>query len=262
MQSVIQVNVGMPGGPKDHRCARRNASRRMARQIVPAKVCFRFGNPSGGVAVDKQLPQQATRHLDGRLGVKLPWENGIHSLFIMRLFTAVDLQEETIRALAALVAQLKPVARLRWSPAENLHITTKFIGEWPPERLPELQRCLPAFEPAPSISVFSLGFFPNERFPKVLYARVEPTQSLLALAKATDQALTGIGIPAEKHPYRPHVTLARIPEAVYLHPLKDRLAELNPGRLGQFEATGYSLYESRARHYIPVETYPFRGAAA
>ena len=36
----------------------------------------------------------------------------------------------------------KPLARINWSPVDNLHITTKFIGEWPEARLDEIKRAL------------------------------------------------------------------------------------------------------------------------
>ena len=40
--------------------------------------------------------------------------------------------------LEELLRHLKPSARIAWSPIANLHVTTKFIGEWPEERLGEL----------------------------------------------------------------------------------------------------------------------------
>jgi 2'-5' RNA ligase len=49
----------------------------------------------------------------------------------MRLFTAIDLPPEVAGRLDALIAKLRPLANIRWSPAANLHITTKFIGQWP-----------------------------------------------------------------------------------------------------------------------------------
>ena len=173
----------------------------------------------------------------------------------MRLFTALDLSPEVSARLDLLVRELKPIARLRWSPPENLHITTKFIGDWPEHRLPELSAALPQAQPEPEISVAGVGFFPNDRHPKVFFARVEPAQELLSLAQATDSATGQLGVPLEKHPYRPHITLARIPESVHLHPLRDRLAELQPGALGSFQAQEFSLFESRGGKYTRLESF-------
>ena len=49
----------------------------------------------------------------------------------MRLFTAIDLPADVRDRLDKLIARLRPLARINWSPPENLHITTKFIGQWP-----------------------------------------------------------------------------------------------------------------------------------
>jgi 2'-5' RNA ligase len=53
----------------------------------------------------------------------------------MRLFTAIDLPAEVLDPLREFLARLRPLAKLHWSPVENLHITTKFIGEWPEARI-------------------------------------------------------------------------------------------------------------------------------
>ena len=62
----------------------------------------------------------------------------------MRLFTGLDLPAEVVGNLEELLQQLRPTARIQWSPPANLHITTKFIGEWPEERLEELKAALRA----------------------------------------------------------------------------------------------------------------------
>jgi len=176
----------------------------------------------------------------------------------MRLFTAVDIGPEVRERLVALAATLQPLARLKWSPAPNLHITTKFIGEWPADRLTELTGVLPASLPEPLITVSGIGFFPNDRHPKVLFARVEPSAALTALAHATDAALQRLGIVPEKHPYRPHVTLARIPECTRLHGLRERLDETPPGHFGTFPGSEFSLYESCGGHYTKLQTFPLQ----
>ena len=62
----------------------------------------------------------------------------------MRLFVALDLPYEMRRNLELLLHLLKPLARIQWSALENLHLTTKFIGEFPEARLEELKSALAA----------------------------------------------------------------------------------------------------------------------
>ncbi|MEO8097901.1 MAG: RNA 2',3'-cyclic phosphodiesterase [Acidobacteriota bacterium] len=130
----------------------------------------------------------------------------------MRLFTAIELPQHASPALIALIDHLRPLAKLAWTPPEKLHITTKFIGEYPQPRLSDLVQALSsvAVSHPIDITILRLGWLPSPRFPLTLFAAVERTESLHALATATDRALQPLGIAPEQRIYRPHVTLARM----------------------------------------------------
>jgi 2'-5' RNA ligase len=130
---------------------------------------------------------------------------------LMRLFTGLDLPAEAVHNLEAFVARLKPAAHIHWSPPANLHITTKFIGEFADSRLAELQAALATLpeRPAIEVTVGKVGFYPNERSPRVFWCGVE-APGLDALAAQTDSATALLGVARENRPYSPHLTLARI----------------------------------------------------
>ena len=164
----------------------------------------------------------------------------------MRLFTGLDLPEEVIRSLRKLLDHLRPTAKIQWSPPENLHITTKFIGEWPEPRLDELKSALaqlPSHAPIP-IHIRKVGFFPNPHAPRVFWCGVE-APGLEGLAAATDRATQALGIPAESRAFSPHLTLARIKERLNLQPLRESIAALPSLDFGQFVADRFFLYQSR-----------------
>src|SRR5205807_2008745 len=108
----------------------------------------------------------------------------------MRLFIAVDVPAEIKDKLQVLIQNLRPLARIQWSPVANLHLTTKFIGEWPESRIDDVKRALAAVATDGPVDVVvrDLGWFPNARNPRVLWAGVEPNPRLTALARATEQA--------------------------------------------------------------------------
>ncbi|HSW50487.1 MAG TPA: RNA 2',3'-cyclic phosphodiesterase [Bryobacteraceae bacterium] len=165
----------------------------------------------------------------------------------MRLFTAIDLPNDVRDRLAALIGRLRPAARLKWSTAGNLHVTTKFIGEWPAGRLAELTatlRGVPGGAPI-AVSVRGLGWFPNARASRVFWAGVEGGSPLEDLARATDLALSGLGIAREDRPFSPHLTLARIKDPVPLDRLRDAVSALPSVEFGQFTADRFSLYQSK-----------------
>lgn len=163
----------------------------------------------------------------------------------MRLFTGLDLPPDVIRNLDGLMARLRPAARIHWSPAANLHVTTKFIGEWPPARLEELKTALRRLGSRPPIqlAIRQLGFFPNAHSPRIFWCGVE-APGLDALAAGTDAATSQLGVARETRPFQPHLTLARIKDRVDLRPLRETIAALPSLGFGQFEARTFFLYQS------------------
>ncbi len=93
----------------------------------------------------------------------------------MRLFTGIAISHHVLERLARVLEELRPLAPLNWSPVENLHITSKFIGEWPEERLSELQAALENISPPSGfeMTIAGFGYFPNPRRPRTLFAGVQ-----------------------------------------------------------------------------------------
>jgi RNA 2',3'-cyclic 3'-phosphodiesterase len=180
----------------------------------------------------------------------------------MRLFTGLDVPYEMRRNLELLLQLLKPTADIRWSPLENLHVTTKFIGEWPQPRIEELERSLKQV-PRPGelkIGIRGLGWLPNPHHPRILYVGVSAPAGLADLATATDKHCSALGIQAETKPFRPHLTLARIKDSGNLFPLKKAIAELPNQDFGEYMAADFHLYESELRpggsRYVKLSSYP------
>ncbi len=166
----------------------------------------------------------------------------------MRLFIGLDLPGEVLRNLDAVVARLRPAARINWSPVANLHITTKFIGEWPEARLGEMKAALAGMAPSPAIpvSVRHVGFFPNPHAPRVFFCGIE-APGLRELAAATDAAVCALGVPRETRPFSPHLTLARIKDRLDLQPLREAIVALPSLEFGSFTAGSFFLYQSILR---------------
>lgn len=159
----------------------------------------------------------------------------------MRLFTAIDLNAALLKRLEQTLSALRPIAAIQWSRPQNLHITTKFIGEFPEARLEELKETLQPLTRRPpfSVSVRALAWFP-----RVLYAGVDGGSALRELAQATGSALAAIGIPPEPKSYSPHLTLARIKDKTPLESLRLAVANEQVTGFGQFEADRFWLYRS------------------
>ena len=184
----------------------------------------------------------------------------------MRLFIGLDVPYEMSRNLELLLHLLKPTADIQWSPMTNLHITTKFIGEWPEERLPDLKAALQEI-PRPgdlSVAIRGLGWFPNPHQPRIFYAAIQASPVLEKLAANTGAACQTLGIEAGHKPFHPHLTLARIKNPGDLFPLKKTIAELPNADFGAFTSTDFHLYLSRPTPsgslYTKLASYPLEAS--
>ena len=123
----------------------------------------------------------------------------------MRIFIAVDFSPAFRDALAALQDQLLSAGvGGRYLTPSNLHLTLAFVGQWPEDitdLLPQVRRPFP-------ITLSHLGVFPKA---KVLWAGVEPSETLDSLARQVRFALSEAGIPFDRQAFFPHITLARKP---------------------------------------------------
>ena len=163
----------------------------------------------------------------------------------MRLFTAIDLPQTLSLQLESVLVHLRQLAALRWSSVANLHITTKFLGEVTPERLPEVEAVLRAICVRPfRIRVKDFGWFPNERSPRVLFLRIDAEPELARLAELMNDALSAVGIRKENRAYSPHLTLARVPPACALQQLRERLSPHVFPRWEAFDVDRFFLYRS------------------
>ena len=122
-----------------------------------------------------------------------------------RLFVALEPSPEFRDALAALQDRLRAAGVAgRWPDPACLHMTLAYIGMWPEDvtaLLPPVRRPFP-------LTLSRLGIFPGA---DVLWAGVEPSAELDWLAAEVRRILDGAGIPFDRQPFFPHITLARKP---------------------------------------------------
>src|SRR5262249_44106079 len=149
------------------------------------------------------------------------------------------------------------------SPVYNLHVTLKFIGEWPVQDLDKLEQALRSVakrDPIP-VDIRGLGWFPNPHHPRVFWAGVQAGEALKQLAHDIDSAIEPLGIAIEDREFSPHLTLARIKQPVPLQPLRQAVADLESVDFGTYRAATFHLYRSQPGSagsiYTKLSDYPF-----
>jgi 2'-5' RNA ligase len=175
----------------------------------------------------------------------------------LRLFVALTIPAEVRADVASLLCELQPLdPSWKFVRAENLHVTLKFLGEVAMEKLPKVTAALLSATTAGAVTLKfqGLGFFPNERRPRVLWVGMDETQSLLALAAGVDAALTGVGFPREEREFTPHLTLARNKEASISSELRDAITGCAIRQFGTMSASTFHLIESKLKSSGPEYT--------
>ena len=124
------------------------------------------------------------------------------------MIDAIDREAAPLRAAAP---------GLRWIPPEKWHLTVRFIGDQPLERVAAIRDALDAatarHADAP-LAIGGVGAFPNFRRARVVWIGVAPDPRLEMLHHDIESACVASGMEHEGRPFRPHVTLARVPHGV------------------------------------------------
>ena len=133
----------------------------------------------------------------------------------LRLFIAAPLTDEVRAQAAACVDALRAAgADAAWLRPESMHVTLRFVGATPPDRVPALEKALDAAAHGRSpfsLELDHLGFFGPPRAPKVLWAGVgQGLEPLKSLAGALEDALAAQGFAREERPFSAHLTLGRL----------------------------------------------------
>ena len=186
-----------------------------------------------------------------------------------RLFIALEVPSAVLKNLAALIESLRAVSpQVRWMRPENLHVTLKFIGEVPEAKLSVIRAALTSVrsEQPVVLDFRGLGFFPNEKHPRVFWAGIEASLNLKTLALDIDKASEKLGVPLERRPFSPHLTLARFEPPRMPETLRAAIQKNADCNFGSLRTSQFHLIESKLKstgaEYTTVESFPFATAEA
>jgi len=129
----------------------------------------------------------------------------------MRIFVALDIEEEIRKRLQHFMAEVRPLApSARWVSPETLHVTLKFIGEKPEAAVKQIEEALGPINAEPfQMRFHGAGFFPTAKAARVFWVGIEGEAGLADLATKVEKSLATVGVPEEQRDFSPHLTLAR-----------------------------------------------------
>lgn len=133
----------------------------------------------------------------------------------MRTFIAVELPETIKKKIGELQAPLKKTnAFVSWVKPENIHITLKFLGEVPEEKINEVFSATElALKNAGKfkMNLKGTGAFPDSKRPRIIWIGAEKGgEELSNMAGKLEEEMEKIGYPKENRKFSPHFTMGRV----------------------------------------------------
>jgi 2'-5' RNA ligase len=177
-----------------------------------------------------------------------------------RLFVALRFPAGVNEALEDIAFDLPGAA---WTPAEQYHLTLRFIGDPGMVSLGDVDRALRGLR-APSfpLNLRGTGHFPLRGDPETVWVGAEENSALSSLRNRVEAALTRAGIPAEGRKFHPHVSLARVkaahPRDVAAFQIRNGLFRLPEIAMQEFHLCSSVLRPDGAEHTVEA-TYPLEG---
>lgn len=179
-----------------------------------------------------------------------------------RLFIAIDPEPAMLDTIFRLISTIKreyPIAGIRYTHPQNLHITLLFLGDTDEELIPtigdNLERICQKFTEF-DLEFSKIGAFPSRRNPRILWLGVQNPQPITALAKAIILD-SGLVSEPDKAQFSPHLTLGRIADesrGASSESVSKLFAKLGNFKAGSTRIREVLLYQSVLKPGGPVYT--------
>ena len=169
----------------------------------------------------------------------------------IRCFVAVDLPEgmhEDIRRIQERIA----TNGLRLVRPELVHVTLKFLGDVPAEKVDRIAKALQEVNVPPfSAQIKGMGAFTGRSI-RVVWLGLEGDFS--SLYQQVEQAMSSFGFEREARGFSPHLTLGRVshPSTEMTRLLAPKIAALSDTNLGSFTVDHFALKKSTLTRGGPI----------
>jgi 2'-5' RNA ligase len=136
----------------------------------------------------------------------------------IRSFIAIELPEAVKIGLQQLQTELTlpQYSFVKCVAPEGIHLTLKFLGSVPAQKMTEITRVMEQASQGVSpfqLQITEVGAFPDLRRPRVLWVGIKgEVDKLVSWQQLIDNGLVPLGFAKEARPFTPHLTLARLRE--------------------------------------------------
>lgn len=184
----------------------------------------------------------------------------------MRLFVAIELDHSVKRVMLKTIDRLAEFRKtVRWVLESRMHLTMKFLGDVPDERVSDVgdacARVVAACEPFEMV-VDRCGCFPAGGRVRVIWCGSQGVSpAITACAGRLDEACRELGFEPETRPFSAHLTVGRVRDDRTNGRLRDAVQRLQSGSATQ-PVKELTLFQSTLSMQGPTHTalgrFPFR----
>ena len=130
-----------------------------------------------------------------------------------RIFVAIKIEPHA--QFNQLMDRLKAsfaLSKIKWVEPHNLHITLKFLGETPEEKVTEIASALHniTLTTAIHLEFTGLGVFGSRYKPRIIWMGINDGHALQNLENEINLAIQPLGYQSDRQNFVPHLTLGRI----------------------------------------------------
>jgi len=176
-------------------------------------------------------------------------------LDLIRAFIAIDIDDKTINSLVNVqeaIASLK--CDIKFVERENIHLTLKFLGEIPLNKVHEVCEVMNNVKFPPfTLEVKGLGVFPSFSRPRVVWAGVgEGYQNVVEIFRFLDSTLKKLNFKSEDEDFVPHITIGRFKSSRNINAFLDLIKNYRDTTFGKFNVTCIRLKKSTLTPRGPI----------
>ncbi|MGB7769789.1 MAG: RNA 2',3'-cyclic phosphodiesterase [Verrucomicrobiia bacterium] len=170
-----------------------------------------------------------------------------------RLFVAIPVSDAVRDEMIRVQRELQPLAprgAVRWATPEQFHLTLRFLGDVPSDRVAALQeavRTVCSGAPALPLRAQGVSFFPNARAPRVIWVGITDSDDrLVELQKKIESAVCPFTTGQGSERFAGHVTMGRFksPKWLEIRSLTSHAETMKDRAFGEWTAREIEIIRS------------------
>lgn len=174
----------------------------------------------------------------------------------IRSFVAVDVNDKAVlqRIVDCQIELTRTGADLKLVEPENIHATIRFLGEVDVSLLDQVKNELSQLTfRSFAIELRGVGAFPNPHRPNVVWVGVtKGDEELQRIFSSLEPRLRGLGFPADRKGFSPHITIGRVKSGRNRDILYSAIMDLSDREFGSMTVDSIRLKKSMLTPKGPV----------